>query len=107
MSPTAILIVVVLGVLLLALALRSVLGSKSRDVIDRLEREVGSAGRGAGPAEPSIGGQEPSTGLAARVASSLGKMARPGEAEEISRIKEKLMQGGFRQHNAVEMFFGG
>lgn len=100
---------VMLGVLLFALALRSIIGSKRQEVLDRLEREVGGPGRGL-PLEVDggrLGAQSGGfTSVAARAAGQLGRIARPQEQEKVSRYKERLSQAGFRQPNAVEIFFG-
>ena len=104
MSPAVLVVVVVIGVLFLLVALRLVLGAKNREVLDRLEREVSGAPRSIAlaPQEDLDDEEGPSFGGFAK---NLGKRLGADEGE-VSRLKEKLIQAGYRQRNAVETFLG-
>lgn len=104
MSPAVLVVVVVIGVLFLLVALRLVLGAKNREVLDRLEREVSGAPRNIelSPQDDLDEDEGPSLGGFAK---NLGKRLGANEGE-VSRLKEKLIQAGYRQRNAVETFLG-
>jgi tight adherence protein C len=104
MSPAALVVVVIFGVLFLLVSLRFVLGAKNREILDRLEREVSGAPRAiAFSAQDDLDEDEgPSLGGFAK---SLGKRLGTDE-EEASRLKMKLTQAGYRQRNSVETFMG-
>jgi tight adherence protein C len=102
MSPTTLIIVVVMGVLFLLVAIRLVFGAKNSEVLDRLKQEVGGNPRQIELSPTEDAGDDSSLGS---IAKTIGK--RMGaDQEETSRLKEKLMQAGLRQPNAVEQFLG-
>jgi tight adherence protein C len=104
MSPAVLVVVVVLGVLFLLLALRLVLGAKNREILDRLEREVSGAPRSIelSPQDDLDEEEGPSFGAFAK---NLGKRLNTDEGE-VSRLKEKLIQAGYRKRNMVETYLG-
>jgi tight adherence protein C len=104
MSPAVLVFIVAAGVLFLLLALRLVLGAKNREVLDRLEREVSGAPRAITLAPVDEDEDEDGASLGG-FAKKLGKSLRADEGET-SRLKEKLIQAGYRQPNAVETFLG-
>jgi tight adherence protein C len=85
-------------VVLLAAGMRAMFVPRRDEVMDRLDRAVG---RGQGSGEPEGGA---STGLLARLARPFAWVARPTRTAELSRLRLRLTQGGFRGEYAMELF---
>ncbi|HLK93986.1 MAG TPA: type II secretion system F family protein [Polyangia bacterium] len=86
----------------LAVAARNMLGGRRDEVIERLERTT--HGMDLMPHE-----QKAPEKTLARIASILrpfARLAKPTEGEELSRIQHTLVQAGYRNENAVEVFLG-
>lgn len=109
MAPGTLVVLVALGVLLVVLALRGLFSSRNREVMDRLEREVSGRGPAHDPVAAAIASDTPQdVGAAARLAGAVGRIAK-GNAdggEEQSALRQKLIQAGLRQPNAMEIFIG-
>ncbi len=93
-------------VLVIALAARAFLGGKRDEVIERLERATR-----AGMDLPDFEGNRPPERerTLARIATILrpfARLATPSQGEELSRIHTMLVQAGYRNENAVEVFLG-
>ncbi len=83
-------------VLLVAAGIRA-LGVRRRDaVLERLDRMVG----GPGPDADSAG----SGNLLGRLARPFAWVARPTQAAELSRLRQRLVQAGLRSDFAMELF---
>ncbi len=86
----------------LAVAARNLLGGRRDEVIERLERTT--HGMDLLPLE-----QKAPEKTLARIASILrpfARLAKPTGGEELSRIQLMLVQAGYRNDNAVEVFLG-
>jgi tight adherence protein C len=86
----------------LAVVARNMLGGRRDEVIERLERTT--HGMDLLPHE-----QRAPEKTLARIASILrpfARLAKPTGGEELSRIQHTLVQAGYRNENAVEVFLG-
>ena len=90
-----------LAVLTILLAVRSAVSVERDEVIDRVQRVTAAAA-----ATPATRGRAPDGGLLATVLRPLSKLAKPGEGEDLSRVRTRLVHAGFRGDHAVESFFG-
>jgi tight adherence protein C len=94
--------------LAISLGAYSVLGlaaAKPRTAEDRLRRLLD--GRGPGSAEANLAKRQEA--LQARVTAAAGKLGqslRPSDAQELGKIRLKLLNAGFRQEQAVAVFYG-
>jgi tight adherence protein C len=80
-----------------AAGIRSMLGSRTSEVVERLERTVGrtdGVDRAAGRTRSGLG----------RVLQPLSWVVRPTKAAELSRLRNRLIQGGYRGAYALEAF---
>jgi len=91
-------------IVLIAIGARTFLGGRRDEVIERLERTT------HGMDLPSFESRAPEREKTlARIATILrpfARLAKPTGGEELSRIQEKLVQAGYRNENAVEVFLG-
>jgi tight adherence protein C len=85
-------------VVLLAAGARAMLVPRRDEVLDRLEG--GGERADAGPA--AEGGA--SAGVLARLARPFAWVARPTQAAELNRLRQRLVQAGFRSEYAMELF---
>jgi tight adherence protein C len=83
-----------------ALALRSSFGGKHA-VVERLERTVGQEGT---PVEQRPQEPKQRSVFVSRLVQSLGWIARPTKAAELSRLRSRLQQAGYRGPYALESF---
>jgi tight adherence protein C len=92
-------------IILIAVGAKVMLGGRRDEVIDRLERTTQG-----GMDLPEFGHKAPEREKTlARIAAILkpfARLAKPTEGEELSRIQTRLMQAGYRNENAVEVFLG-
>ncbi|HEX3904765.1 MAG TPA: type II secretion system F family protein [Polyangia bacterium] len=89
-------------VVLIAVAARNAFGGRRDEVMERLERTT--HGMDLLPIE-----QKTPEKTLARIASILrpfARLATPSQGEELSRIHTSLIQAGYRNDNAVEVFLG-
>jgi tight adherence protein C len=92
----------VVCVVALAVGARAMLGGNRDEVMERLERTT------HGLDLPAFEQKAPEKTLA-RIASILrpfARLAKPSAGEELSRIHLSLIQAGYRDDNAVEVFLG-
>ena len=91
-------------VVAIAIGARTFLGGRRDEVMERLERTT------HGMDLPGFDAKGPERERTlARIASILrpfARLAKPTGGEELSRIQEKLVQAGYRNENAVEVFLG-
>jgi tight adherence protein C len=85
-------------VVLVAAGLRSMVVPRRDEVMDRLDRAVG---RGDAP---DTGEGDASPGLLGRLARPFAWVARPTRSAELSRLRLRLTQAGFRREYAMELF---
>ncbi len=91
-------------VILIAIGARTFLGGRRDEVIERLERTTHGMDL---PGFEAKGPERERT--LERIASILrpfARLAKPTGGEELSRIQQKLVQAGYRNENAVEVFLG-
>jgi tight adherence protein C len=89
-------------VVAIAVGARNMLGGRRDEVIERLERTT--HGMDLLPLE-----QKTPEKTLARIASILrpfARLATPSQGEELSRVHASLIQAGYRNDNAVEVFLG-
>jgi tight adherence protein C len=92
-----------IAVLALVFGGRALFGGKKDEVIERLER----ATSGDIPIIEDDGGRnERKIARIARILRPLARLVKPTGGEELSRIQMRLVHGGFRSENAVEIFLG-
>jgi tight adherence protein C len=94
----------VVCVILIAIGARTFLGGRRDEVIERLERTTHGMDL---PGFEAKGPERERT--LARIASILrpfARLAKPTGDEELSRIQQRLVQAGYRNENAVEVFLG-
>jgi tight adherence protein C len=102
---TLIPIAVFLAISLGAWALLGMAAARPKTAEDRLRRLL--EGRSATAAEASIAKRQ--VVLQAKVAAAAGKLGqslRPSDAQELGKVRLKLLNAGFRQEQAVAVFFG-
>ena len=91
-------------VVVIAIGARTFLGGRRDEVMERLERTT------HGMDLPGFDAKGPERERTlARIASILrpfARLAKPTGGEELSRIQERLVQAGYRNENAVEVFLG-
>jgi tight adherence protein C len=96
-------------VVAVAAGVRALLGRRN-EVVQRLERVGRVQVEGMEPA--GDGGAEGGGDVnqlqqfAARILRPFAKLAKPSKSEELSRTKAKLIRGGYRGENALEIFLG-
>jgi len=96
----------VLFVVALAAALRSYLGRRD-EIVDRIERTMGSGNTGAIRVTPEREPSGPATSVAlARIFRPFAWLARPAQADELNRLRNNLIRAGYRGENAMEIFLG-
>src|SRR4051812_5013487 len=97
-----------LFVVALAAALRSFLGRGHDEIVDRIERTV-AAGNNTGVVRAAVDheaeGHSTSQALA-RLFRPFAWLARPGQAEELAKLRAALIRGGYRGEHAMEIFLG-
>jgi tight adherence protein C len=81
------------------LGMRAAVVAPRAEVLDRARRVTR-----AGSAEPV--GAAPGGSVWAALLGPLAPLARPKDAEEMSRARRKLVHAGFRGEHALEVFFG-
>ena len=99
--PIAVFLAISLG----AWALMGMAAAKPKTAEDRLRRLL--EGRSGGNAEANLAKRQEV--LQARVTAAAGKLGqslRPSDAQELGKIRLKLLNAGFRQEQAVAVFFG-
>jgi tight adherence protein C len=99
--PIAVFLAISMG----AWAILGMAAAKPKTAEDRLRRLL--EGRGAAAADANIAKRQEV--LQARVtaaASKLGQSLRPSDAEELGKVRLKLLNAGFRQEQAVAVLFG-
>jgi tight adherence protein C len=89
------------AVMAAAVALRRMLASRSTEVVDRLERTVGKAPESVERAAARV-----RSGLS-KVLQPLSWVVRPTKAVELSRLRSRLIQAGYRGPHALETFLAG
>jgi tight adherence protein C len=82
-----------------AAGLRATFASPRDEVIDRLDRVIGRTA-----SEPEGGAGRQRTGFFGRLLPRLVGFARPTRADELSRLRSKLVQAGFRSAHAMEFY---
>ncbi|HVY38471.1 MAG TPA: hypothetical protein VHM31_11065, partial [Polyangia bacterium] len=92
-------------VLVIAIGARAFLGGKRDEVIERLERTT------HGMDLPDFEGtrapeREKTLARIATILRPFARLAKPSQGEELSRIQTTLVQAGYRNENAVEVFLG-
>jgi tight adherence protein C len=99
--PIAVFLAISLG----AWALLGMAATKPKTAEDRLRRLL--EGRGAAAADANVAKrQEVIQARVAAAAGKLGQSLRPSDAQELGKIRLKLLNAGFRQEQAVAVFFG-
>ena len=96
-----------LFVVALAAALRSLLGRGRDEIVDRIERTMAAGSTGAVRAVIDRESEGHSTSQAlARFFRPFAWLARPGQAEELAKLRAALIRGGYRGEHAMEIFLG-
>ncbi|MGO8897455.1 MAG: type II secretion system F family protein [Isosphaeraceae bacterium] len=97
---------VFLSITLAVWAILSALGDRKVGAEDRLRRIMNPA-LGRKEAEERVAGrQEKFQAQVTRAANKLGQSLRPSDEEELGKVRLKLLNAGFRNENAVAVFFG-
>ncbi len=97
---------VFLSITLAVWAILSALGNRKAGAEDRLHRIMNPA-IGRKEAEARVAGrQEKFQAQVTRAANKLGQSLRPSDEEELGKVRLKLLNAGFRNENAVAVFFG-
>jgi tight adherence protein C len=100
--PFAVFISITLG----TWALLGVIADRPRAADDRLKRLLDpTAGRGVGEASQAKR-QDRFQAKVTAAANKLGKSLRPSDEAELGKIRLKLLSAGFRQEQAVAVFYG-
>ena len=86
----------------IAVAARNVLGGRRDEVIERLERTT--HGMDLHPIEQKA--PEKTLARIAIILRPFARLAKPTGGEELSRLQASLVQAGYRNENAVEVFLG-
>jgi len=105
-SPTMLVAAVggFVAVIAIVFAARALLGGKRDEVIERLERATSG---GMDMAGGDAVREKPRTFAAlAGFLKPFARLVKPSEGEELSRIQQKLIHGGFRNENAIEILLG-
>jgi tight adherence protein C len=94
-------------VIALAAALRSFLSRGRDEIVDRIERTMAAGNTGVVRAAPERESDGQSTSLAlARFFRPFAWLARPGQAEELAKLRSALIRAGYRGEHAMEIFLG-
>jgi tight adherence protein C len=104
-NETLIPIAVFLAISLGAWAILGMAAARPKTAEDRLRRLL--EGRSPGSAEANLARRQ--VVLQAKVAAAAGKLGqslRPSDAQELGKVRLKLLNAGFRQEQAVAVFFG-
>jgi len=97
---------VFLSISLAVWAILSALADRKNGAEERLHRILNPA-RGLKEAEEQAANrQEKFQKQVAKAANKLGQSLRPSDEEELGKVRLKLLNAGFRQENAVAVFFG-
>lgn len=96
-------VIVAVAVLALVAAVRAFVGGRD-EVIQRLERSV----QRPGPSMALLAQEETGAAatLAARMLRPFAWIARPRQAEQLGRLRQRLVQAGFRGEHALEILLG-
>jgi len=86
----------------IAVAARNMLGGRRDEVIERLERTT--HGMDLLPLDQK--GPEKTLARIASILRPFARLATPSQGEELSRVHTSLIQAGYRNDNAVEVFLG-
>jgi tight adherence protein C len=101
--PIVVGLAAVVAVLAIVAAVRAVVGGRD-EVIERLERSVQRPAPSM--ALLSQGEVGAAATLAARMLRPFAWLARPREAEQLSKLRQRLVQAGYRGEHAIEIFLG-
>ena len=96
-----------LFVVALAAALRSVLGRGRDEIVERIERTVAAGNTGVvrTAIDRESDGHSTSQALA-RFFRPFAWLAKPGQAEELAKLRAALVRAGYRGEHAMEIFLG-
>jgi tight adherence protein C len=83
-----------------------VAGDRNRGAEDRLRRIMNPAVDRKGAEQQHAHKQEKFQEQVTRAANKLGQSLRPTDEQELGKVRVKLLNAGFRNENAVAVFFG-
>jgi tight adherence protein C len=98
--------IVFLSITLAVWAVLSAMGERGRSAEDRLKRILDPAMGRKRAEEQLTNRQEKFQAQVTKAADVLGKSLRPSDEEELGKVRVKLLNAGYRQENAVAVFFG-
>jgi tight adherence protein C len=96
----AVMLAAMTAVIAAAAGIRAMLTGRRNELIARLERTIGRVQSAPRKREGT------STGALGRILQPIARLARPTKAAELSRLRLRLTQGGYREPAAVEIFLG-